>query len=301
MSSMSRLLRSGRIPCLAWSLIFLGRAWGSGQETTTYFGQDPPGLEPEMFAPGVISTEANEFSFSFSPGGREVFFTRRHVVHDHTIMTSRLTDSGWMTPEPFEATLALDAFEPCVSADGSRLYFVSMAASPEGTLPSMDMWYVERTEDGWSEPMHLGHPFNPGRSMFASTTLEGHLYTTFAERGPGASDIAVSRLENGVFSDLVHLGPEVNSPGQDAYPFVAPDESYLLFQSILPDGQPGIFVSFRTPDGKWTHRQAVDLGSHAAGLPWVSPDGKYLFFSADGDIYWVDSLVFKSLRPGELR
>jgi len=39
-----------------------------------------------------------------------------------------------------------------------------------------------------------------------------------------------------------------------------------------------------------------------AGTPAVSPDGKYLFFTAGergkSDIYWVDGKVFKALKPG---
>ena len=44
----------------------------------TYFNQTPPGLEPQVFAPGVVSVEgAVEFAASFSPDGSELYFTRR--------------------------------------------------------------------------------------------------------------------------------------------------------------------------------------------------------------------------------
>ncbi|MBE0655504.1 MAG: hypothetical protein IH594_17005, partial [Bacteroidales bacterium] len=42
-----------------------------------YLGQNPPGLTPEIFAPGIISTEQFEFGGTFSPDGTEFFFTRR--------------------------------------------------------------------------------------------------------------------------------------------------------------------------------------------------------------------------------
>ncbi len=263
----------------------------------TYLGQRPPGAIPELFAPGVVSTDANEFSISFSPDGREAYFTRRGGAQQHTIMTTRLTGAGWTAPEPLEATRAMAAFEPCVSADGARLYFMSMGAGSGGAGPSMDQWYLERTAEGWSAPSPLGPPFNPGKSMFSSTTLDGALFTTLTEGGPAASDIGFTRLVGGNWSEFEKLGPEVNSDAMDAYPYVAPDGSYLIFSATRPDGQATLFVSFRRGDGGWTERRPIDLGTHQAGLPWVSPDGKYLFFSAAGDIYWVDGLVFTSLKP----
>jgi uncharacterized protein (TIGR02145 family) len=43
--------------------------------TGAYFGQTPPGATPQVFAPGIISTDANEYSApSFSPDGNEVFW-----------------------------------------------------------------------------------------------------------------------------------------------------------------------------------------------------------------------------------
>ena len=39
-----------------------------------YLGQKPPGLTPEIFAPGIISTEHEEFKAVFSPDGKELYY-----------------------------------------------------------------------------------------------------------------------------------------------------------------------------------------------------------------------------------
>ena len=44
--------------------------------TGPYFGQKPPGMTPEVFAPGIVSTDASEFSCSFSPEGKSFYFAR---------------------------------------------------------------------------------------------------------------------------------------------------------------------------------------------------------------------------------
>jgi hypothetical protein len=60
-----------------------------------------------------------------------------------------------------------------------------------------------------------------------------------------------------------------------------------------------LFVSFREADGTWG--EPIDLAKHGfdpmAGGAYISPDGKYLFFSLNGDIWWVDIKVIESLRP----
>lgn len=39
-----------------------------------YFGQKPPGMTPEIFAPGFISTGKAELNSVFTPDGREFYF-----------------------------------------------------------------------------------------------------------------------------------------------------------------------------------------------------------------------------------
>ena len=41
-----------------------------------YLGQNPPGLTPEIFAPGIISSKADEGCSSFSKDGQVYFFAR---------------------------------------------------------------------------------------------------------------------------------------------------------------------------------------------------------------------------------
>jgi hypothetical protein len=80
-----------------------------------------------------------------------------------------------------------------------------------------------------------------------------------------------------------------------AHPCVAPDGSYLLF-----DVRGGNYLYFcsKMPDGTWG--EAIDLTRHGfdpmAGGAYASPDGKYLFFHLNGDIWWVNINVIENLR-----
>jgi tetratricopeptide (TPR) repeat protein len=61
-----------------------------------YLGQKPPGLKPEVFAPGIVSTRGgHEFSCTFSPDGKEFYFNR-----GPDIFVCRWEKEGWTAPEP---------------------------------------------------------------------------------------------------------------------------------------------------------------------------------------------------------
>ena len=84
------------------------------------------------------------------------------------------------------------------------------------------------------------------------------------------------------------------------YPFIAPDESYLVFtRRVAQPAVTSLYVSFRKPDGTWSEPRPIDLGMRA-GAASVSPDGRYLFFSGGepgkGDIYWVSASVLAPVK-----
>ena len=90
-------------------------------------------------------------------------------------------------------------------------------------------------------------------------------------------------------------------------PYIAPDESYLLFSSSRFTSETDfgdIFVCFHRSDGSWT--EAINLGpsinsSRQERFPTVSPDGLYLFFtrwvkSGNEDIFWVSAKIIDDLK-----
>jgi hypothetical protein len=45
-----------------------------GENRSDYLGQDPPGLIPKVFAPGIVSTEDIEFKIAINPDGKYLFY-----------------------------------------------------------------------------------------------------------------------------------------------------------------------------------------------------------------------------------
>ena len=221
-----------------------------------YLGQAPPGLEPQLFAEGIIPIDDIEHCFpTFSPDGREVYWMTMVRGSRPKIMGMREVDGSWTPPEVAPFSGEFPDMAPAFSPDGSRLYFAS--ARPGG-LGKADIWYMNRTDSGWSAPINPGAPLNSAESESQPTaTNDGTVYFV----GPLADvkwgrGIYRAALVDGHFADPVVLPPVINSEHAESYPFIAPDESYLLFGSTRPSNWISCRLFRRVPvvDSTWSSR-----------------------------------------------
>jgi hypothetical protein len=261
-----------------------------------YLGQKPPGITPEIFAPGIVSDpdpNFTEYSGTFSPDGGEYCFYRFGKDLKGRLLCSKIADGKWTAPEQLAFTAEYGASEPHLTFDNTRLYFMWRHPVPAGQPGFPAYFFVERTPSGWSEPQYAG------QGMFLSSDRDGQLYTTdmSSRNKDGKTYLARVTANNGVFTNYERLTIQARW-GSQAHPCIAPDGSYLLFDV---EGGNYLFVSFKKADGTWG--EAIDLTKHGfdplAGGAYVSPDGNYLFFALRGDIWWVDSEVIENLRPKE--
>ena len=276
--------------------------------TGPYLGESPPGDSAVLFAVGFLSTDLHSGPV-FSRDGQEVFWSPLGGSTGH-ILTSRLTDAGWTAPREVRfPTGPPNSFEPCLSPDGTRLFFISQGSAAEDYKETI--WVATREGDGWGTPQ-LASPFISALDVYwqMSVAENGNLY--FHARPMRGGDIYVSALVGGTYQEPVALGSTVNSDLGEGSPFIAPDESYIIFDSRREGGYgtSDLYISFRAADGSWG--PAINMGdkintTNAENYPSVSPDGKFLFFDRrigkrikgekNVDIYWVDAQIIETLRP----
>jgi len=116
-----------------------------------------PGLEPEVFAEGIISTEESvEFSICFAPDLSEILFSRRSPDEPNQIMSIKKTSEGWANPEPFKYAFNCFEFEPYISPDNRYLLYGSKRPVPGSDSLSWfpDIWICEKNDTGWTAPRH---------------------------------------------------------------------------------------------------------------------------------------------------
>jgi WD40-like Beta Propeller Repeat len=252
---------------------------------------------PELYGEGIFSTPAWDFFIAFTPDQRTAYFCRANGTFTYfTILETYRRAGRWTEPRvaPFSGRWS-DA-DPHIAPDGAWIYWISNRPLPgdSGAVLTKgrefyEIWFAEKTATGeWGQPRHLGAPVSTGTATLWSPSVasSGNLYFgTTRPGGRGGNDIWISRLVNGVYQPPENLGDSINTRAGEVEPWIAPEESYLIFSAQgRPDGlgDHDLYISFRR-DGVW--RRALHLpapiNSEAGDLnPSVSPDGRYLFFSS---------------------
>jgi hypothetical protein len=252
------------------------------------YATEKPLNEPRLFAEGVISTGDYDSHPAFAPDGRTLYFLKSSPDFGFwTIVVSRFEAGRWGAPEvaPFSG-LYSDA-DPFVTADGSRLYFISNRPVPGKAKPDMDVWFVEKTAGGWGEPKNLGPPVNSeGNEWYPTLTSDGTIYFgSDRAGGKGRTDLYRARLDGGAYAGAENLGENINTQFNEFEPLVSPDERFLIFMGGgRADSLGGfdLYLSYRR-GGVWT--KPVNLGDkvNSAGnelSPTIAPGGKYLFWTS---------------------
>jgi len=260
-----------------------------------YLGQKPPGLIPELFAPGIVSIKGRyEHGISFSYGLDEMYFSANKEDENAAIYFSKLEDKKWKPIQKVNFTKGkkTDELHPFVTADSKRIYFTSAKDSK--------IWYVDRLGDAWSKAIKLDSPINDDDVFFPVQANNGDLYYFNISK----MNTYFAPNNNGSF-------PKVKEVEMDfgVHAFISPSQDYLVANARNKEDaerKSDIYVYFKKKDGTWT--KPINLGDKVntdflETVPSITPDGKYLFFSRYNEenelsnFYWVSTEVIENLRP----
>lgn len=268
-----------------------------------YLGQKPPGMTPEVFAPGIVSKEGDQGRLFIAPDGSEIIYWERDAGGRMRILSILNKGRVWSEPEVLPFSEEYINNEPCLSPDGKRLYFVSnRPRSGTGEAEKFpDVWVVEKTAGKWGQPKNLGEPVNRLDIVVQPfMAADGKLYFGGQQADRSARGIYVSQPVRGVYSEPEMLDAGVF--GEASGPCVSPDSRVLIVHARKDGGYGSwdLYASFRDAAGNWgalvNLGSAINTEAAEAGASF-SPDGKYLFFSRAGDIFWVSAKIPESLRP----
>ncbi|MCP4725101.1 MAG: hypothetical protein GY863_08700 [bacterium] len=267
----------------------------------SYLGQNPPGIEPEIFAPEVLNINLHT-SPLFSPDLKEVYWRAMEGTEQITVM--KMKDDIWTAPRDVPFSMPSGTDSPEFSSDGEKLYFITIDTKNNDRDIIMS---VTRQNKTWTEPEKLDDAINSHLLHWQfSLAANGSLYFTSRNEGVrGLEDIYCSELINGKYTEPRDLGSPINSDYQESTPFIAPDESYIIFTRLGKERRYGdLYISFRKKDGSWS--ASINMGTSINSdrhelCPRVSPDGKYLFFLSHrtgmSRAYWVDAKIIEELKP----
>jgi hypothetical protein len=266
-----------------------------------YFDQIPPGDVPIVFAPGIVSTEEGiEFSASFSPDGKEFFFSRRQPGADNQLYYARFEEGEWGAPVLSPVSSTFGESEAIISPDGERLFFMSRRPVPEDvdTEAAINYWVSTSSQAGWSVAEYLG-----ANMMYVTEANSGTIYFTEVAGSGVRQFIASQALVDGEYGERLAVDYPGADNGHNGHPFIAPDESYMIFDR----GNDDLYIVYKVDNGGWSEPLKLNDAINTAAdeiIGMVTTDGNYFFFTrfenGSSDIYWVSASFIEEMRPEAL-
>lgn len=257
-----------------------------------------------------VNSEDRDYFPALTADGQTIIFTR-NVKGNEDFYTSVKKNGEWQKAQSLSENINTPSFNEgaqSISPDGRYLFFTG-CNRPDG-LGRCDIYVCRREGNDWSKPINLGQTINTGEwESQPSISADGSTLYFLSNRpgGFGGYDIWKSVMDDeGYWTTPVNLGPNVNTPYDEATPFIHPDGKTLYFSS---DGWPGlgqkdIFYSKVQVDG--TFSKAVNLGypintfNDEFGFI-VSADGTEGLFSSNLDGGFGDVDIYRFKLPENLK
>lgn len=272
-----------------------------------YIDKEKPALNPQLFAPGIVSKpNRSEFGSVFTRDGEEFYFAV-DGPNSAEIMYMKLENGEWTKPISVISHERYSYNDPFLTPDEQELYYISnMPKSPGEPMGDYDIWYSRKTDNAWSDPINAGPAINSEKNeYYISFTSDGKMYFSTNKHADPSNennfDIYSSVRENGEYQSSVSAGISINTSRYEADVYVAPDESYIIFCGRLEEGlgRGDLYISFKENGQNWSKPKNMGSKINTKGhelCPFVTLDGKYFFYTSNQDIYWVSTEIFEELK-----
>ena len=237
-----------------------------------------PGTVATVFLQDGVSIPNDQSAPSFTPDGRTVYLS-----DNNTIVFSKMVNGHWTKPTPISISGHWKDWDATLSPDGQRLVFVSNrpleGAPQDKPQKNNQLWESQHLSgENWSAPRHLDSPVNvdgfnayapciskTGSLCFCSRGRDGH-------KGMGGY-YAKWRIDHYDKPVLLSLNGD-----KDIFdPYISPDERYIIFVS-----EGSLYISYHQNNG-WSAGEKLGAQVNNGGSlnsPYISPDGKMLYYSS---------------------
>lgn len=202
---------------------------------------------------------------------------------------------------------------PILSQDGKTLYFVRILHPDNlgGQFAGHDIWYSTLGPDSsWTKPknsfFNLNNKGNNAILGFNEEESEVYLlnhYNTGNSRQPGISVAKKDKTTQWGFPSALDI-PNLKKDGFFYNAFVN-KEGNVAIVSMKTRKMPGdedLFVTLKDEAGNWSKLQNLGPTINTSGFeitPFLSRDGKTLYFSSNGHKGFGDADIYRSERKDE--
>ena len=245
-------------------------------------------FDPKPLGPG-INTTLLEYLPSLTADEETMVITRNDGYQEDFYVSEKI-DGEWTTAFPLKSINRPNTNEGAqtISQDGKLLFYT--VCDDRNGFGNCDLYFAEVVNGQWTKAKNMGAKIN-GAGWDTQPSISAdkkNLYYTSKRKGAvGGSDIWMStRLEDGTWANPENLGEVINTPADEASPFIHPDNNTLYFMS---DGHTGfggddLFYSRRQADGSWGKPKnlgyPINTDSDEGSLV-VSANGKTAYFATN--------------------
>jgi len=191
------------------------------------------------------------------------------------------SDGNFTNPVPFKPSINKKYHDGvCTFGNmGNTMYFTRNNAKGKNNKGVIDLkiYSAKYTDGYWTDIKELPFNSNEWTSCHPSVTVDGK-YMIFSSNRPGGKggmDLWISTNEGGNWSDPVNMGDEINTAGNELFPFYGQDE-LLYFSSTGHKGVGGLDIFYAMPSNsamtKWE-------GRTNAGQPFNTPNDDFSFYT----------------------
>ena len=209
-------------------------------------------MEAQNMGP-PLNTKGPNFISSITPDGNTVIitlgnrYTRNGKMKAGVSVSSR-TSEGWSEPVPFEIINEINTHPKANYYLANNREVLLMSVEGDPSFGSRDLYVSFLMDDGrWSEPLNLGPTINTAleeASPFLAADDKTLYFSSNGFTGYGNHDIYVSRRLDDTWtnwSEPENLGPQINSPEDDAFFNIPPTGEYGYFSRDFAEGNSDIF------------------------------------------------------------
>ncbi len=287
--------------------VFLISCNQSTHNRLSYIDEKKPSIEPRIFAKDFISRDSiSEFGSIFNQKGTE-FYYAVDSEGKSAIKYTKIINGQWIEPITIISHTKYSFNDPFLSPKEAKLYYISdKLRNEQDTINDYDIWYSNRVGQKWSEPINAGMEINSDADeYYISFNSKGAMY--FASNKNKEVDrkhdfdIYKSKYISEKFQSPQKLSDSINTKGYEADVYISPDESYIIYCSARKSGfgKGDLYINFRGENGKWTNSinmgKSINSEEHEL-CPFVTKDGKFLFYTSNKDIYWVSTDIIDAIK-----
>jgi peptidoglycan-associated lipoprotein len=249
------------------------------------------------FSPMLYGSNYDQVYFASSRMKDNKISAITGLSNNNLFLAKQDENGNWLAPEEIEdeVNTEFDEGTPSFTSDGNTMYYTYCSEAPEGPRTS-EIYVSTRSNAKWGKGTRtslvkdsvttLGHP---------SVSPDGrYLYFVSDMGGYGGKDIFRARRIGNDFGPMENLGPQINTPGDELFPYVR-DSVTLYFAS---NGHPGmggldLFKASLDTTGAWqveNMKYPVNSMGDDFGITFAGKREKGFFTSNRNDLRGNDHL-----------